>query len=165
MMILLIQKLGGVPLFSGFMYSAIGSYVIQAWRLFNMKVIHNPPFYLAIFISILIYVNFFTHHFIGDYRWYISCFLLGIYARSVIYFKPYDRWRSMPLILSFILVGFFIWLAENINTIFGIWSYPNQLGAWSMVHIGKWSSWSLTIAMTFTITLHLKDVKSRIHVA
>lgn len=158
-------KIGGVPLFAGFMYSAIGSYVIQAWRLFNMRVIHHPPYHLAIFVSILIYVNFFTHHFIGDYRWYITCFLLGLYARSIIYFTPYDKERKMPLLLSFVLVGFFIWLAENLNTLFGIWVYPNQLGAWSTVHIGKWSSWSLIIVMTFTITLYLKNIKSRIHIA
>ncbi|MDT0497482.1 DUF817 family protein [Algiphilus sp. W345] len=29
-------KLMGVPLFSGFMYAAVGSYMIQAWRLLNL---------------------------------------------------------------------------------------------------------------------------------
>lgn len=158
-------KLCGVPLFSGFMYAAIGSYIIQAWRLFSMRVQYHPPYYLAIFASVLIYINFFTHHIFGDYRWYITCFLLGIYARSIIYFTPYDKERNMPLLLSFILVGFFIWLAENINTFLGIWTYPNQLGAWSLVHIGKWSSWSMLIVMTFTITLYLKNIKSKIHIA
>ena len=52
--------------------------------------------------------------------------------------------------------AFFIWLAENISTFFGIWRYPNQLGAWSAVHVGKWSSWSLLVVMTFTIVANLK---------
>lgn len=70
----------------------------------------------------------------------------------------------MPLLLSFILIGFVVWLAENISTFFGIWKYPNQLGAWSVVHIGKWSSWSLLVIMTFSIVSHLKHIKTRISV-
>lgn len=80
-------------------------------------------------------------------------------------FTPYDRERKMPLLLAFVLIGFFIWLAENISTFFGIWKYPNQLGAWSAVHVGKWSSWALLVIMTFTITTYLKDIKRRIHIA
>ncbi len=37
-------KLWGVPLFSGFMYASVGSYIIQAWRLFDLKIIHHPPY-------------------------------------------------------------------------------------------------------------------------
>jgi uncharacterized membrane protein YoaT (DUF817 family) len=157
-------KLFGVPLFSGFMYAAIGSYIIQAWRLLELRVVHHPPYWMAGAIALLIYVNFFTHHYLGDYRWYITACALGLYARSVVIFRPLDRERTMPLLLSFVLIGFFVWLAENISTFFGIWKYPNQLGAWSAVHVGKWSSWSLLIVMTFTIVANLKHVKERIHV-
>ena len=158
-------KLLGVPLFSGFMYAAVGSYIIQAWRLLDLRVRHHPPYWMATLIAVLIYANFFTHHYIGDYRWYLAACALGLYARSSVVFRPLDRERSMPLLLSFILIGFFIWLAENISTFFGIWRYPNQLGAWSAVHVGKWSSWSLLVIMTFTIVANLKHVKQRIHVA
>lgn len=158
------SKLFGVPLFSGFMYAAIGSYIIQAWRLLELRVVHHPPYWMASVVALLIYANFFTHHYIGDYRWYIAACSLGLYARSTVIFRPLDRDRKMPLLLSFVLIGFFIWLAENISTFFGIWKYPNQLGAWSAVHVGKWSSWSLLIIMTFTIVANLKHVKERIHV-
>ncbi|OQA33517.1 MAG: hypothetical protein BWY57_01133 [Betaproteobacteria bacterium ADurb.Bin341] len=157
-------KLFGVPLFSGFMYAAVGSYIIQAWRLFDLRIRHHPPYWMAILIALLIYANFFTHHFIGDYRWYIAACALGLYARAHVVFRSYDRERNMPLLLSFVLIGFFIWLAENISTFFGIWKYPNQLGAWSTVHIGKWSSWSLLVIMTFTIVANLKHIRQRIHV-
>lgn len=157
-------KVWGVPLFSGFMYAAVGSYIIQAWRLMALRVIHHPPYWMAGLIAILIYTNFFTHHYIGDYRWYIAACALGLYARSVVLFRPYDRERSIPLLLAFILIGFFIWLAENISTFFSIWNYPNQVGAWSVVHIGKWSSWSLLVMMTFTIVANLKHVKQRIYI-
>lgn len=157
-------KVLGVPLFSGFMYAAVGSYMIQAWRLFDLRILHHPPYWMAVTVAVLIYANFFTHHFIGDYRWYLAACALGLYARTVVVFRPYDRDRRMPLLLAFVLIGFFIWLAENISTFYGIWQYPNQLGAWSVVHVGKWSSWSLLVIMTFTIIAGLKHIKSRIHV-
>ncbi|MEQ1516456.1 MAG: DUF817 family protein, partial [Usitatibacteraceae bacterium] len=56
-------KVFGVPLFSGFMYAAVGSYIIQAWRLFDLRVKHHPPYWMAILIAVLIYANFFTHHY------------------------------------------------------------------------------------------------------
>jgi uncharacterized membrane protein YoaT (DUF817 family) len=157
-------KLFGVPLFSGFMYAAIGSYITQAWRLLDLRIKHHPPYWMAGLMAVAIYANFFTHHYIGDYRWYIVACTLGLYARSTVVFRPYDRDRRMPLLLSFILIGFFIWLAENISTFFGIWRYPNQLGAWSAVHIGKWSSWSLLVIMIFTIVANLKHIKKHVHI-
>lgn len=158
-------KLFGVPLFTGFMYAAVGSYMIQAWRLFDLKIRSHPPYGLSAIVASLIYFNFFTHHYIGDYRWYLAGFALGLYARTVVGFTPYDTQRKMPLLLAFGLIGFFIWLAENIGTFAGIWRYPNQLGAWSMVHIGKWSSWSLLVIMTFTIVANLKHIKASIAVS
>ncbi|XUY27787.1 DUF817 domain-containing protein [Agrobacterium sp. rho-8.1] len=157
-------KVLGVPLFSGFMYAAVGSYVIQAWRLLDVRIKHHPTYWMATLMGIAIYLNFFTHHYIGDYRWYIAACAIGLYARATVIYRPYDRDRKMPLLLSFILIGFFVWLAENISTFFGIWKYPNQLGAWSVVHVGKWSSWSLLVIMTFSIVSHLKHIKSRISV-
>ena len=158
------SKVLGVPLFSGFMYAAVGSYIIQAWRLLDLRVQHHPPYWMATLIALLIYANFFTHHFIGDYRWYIAACAVGLYARTAVVFRPFDRERTMPLLLAFVLIGFFIWLAENLSTFYGVWIYPNQLGAWSAVHVGKWSSWSLLVVMTFTIVANLKHIKARIHV-
>lgn len=157
-------KVLGVPLFSGFMYAAVGSYIIQAWRLLNLRVVHHPPYWMAGLIATAIYLNFFTHHYIGDYRWYLAAAALGLYARSQIVFRPHMRDRRMPLPLALILVGFFIWLAENIGTFFGLWAYPHQLGAWAAVHVSKWSAWSLLVLMSFTIVTNLKHVKATVHV-
>ena len=54
-------KIGGVPLFAGFMYmyAAVGSYIIQAWRLFNIKIKSHPPYWLSTLCALAIYVNFF----------------------------------------------------------------------------------------------------------
>lgn len=133
-------KLLGVPLFSGFMYAAVGSYIIQAWRFFDLQVKHHPPYWMATLIAATIYINFFTHHYIGDYRWYVAACALGLYARATVIFRPLDKERTMPLLVSFLLIGFFIWIAENISTFFSVWRYPNQMGAWATVHVGKWSS-------------------------
>lgn len=159
-----LTKLWGVPLFSGFMYAAVGSYVIQAWRLFDLRVRHHPPYWMAWLVAIAIYTNFFAHHYMADCRWYIACCTLGLYARTTVLFRPLRKVRRMPLLLSFILIGFFIWLAENIGTFYGVWRYPNQLGAWATVHLGKWSSWSLMVIMTFTLVANLKHIKAHIHV-
>lgn len=157
-------KLFGVLLFSGFMYAAVGSYIIQAWRLLDLRIVHHPPYWMAAVVALLVYINFFTHHYIGDYRWYIACYAVGLYARTVVIFRPLDRDRKMPLLLGFVLIGFFIWLAENISTLFGVWKYPEQMGAWSVVHLGKWSSWSLLVIMTFTLVANLKHIKARVHI-
>jgi uncharacterized membrane protein YoaT (DUF817 family) len=154
----------GVPLFSGFMYAAVGSYIIQAWRLLDLRVEHHPPYWMAGAIATAIYLNFFSHHFIGDYRWYLAAAAIGLYARAKIVFRPLDRDRRMPLSLGLVLVGFFIWLAENIGTFFGLWAYPHQLGAWATVHMSKWSAWSLLVLMSFTIVTNLKHIKATVHV-
>ncbi|MDB5959316.1 MAG: hypothetical protein JWP59_610 [Massilia sp.] len=159
-----LTKIAGVPLFAGFMYASVGSYMVQAWRLFDLRVRHHPSYWAATTIAILIYVNFFTHHYIGDYRWYLAAVALGLYSRTTVIYRPLDRDRQMPLLLAFVLIGFFIWLAENISTFVGVWRYPNQLGAWSLVHFSKWSSWSLLVIMTFTIVASLKHIKAKIHV-
>lgn len=157
-------KVWGVPLFSGFMYASVGSYIIQAWRLFDLKIIHHPPYWMATTIALALYANFFTHHFIGDYRWYLAACALGLYARSSVTFRPYRYELRMPLVLGLILIGFFIWLAENFGTFFGLWAYPHQVGAWARVHVSKWSAWTLLVLMSFTIVANLKHIKARIHV-
>ena len=146
------------------MYAAVGSYIIQAWRLFDLRVEHHPPYWMAGLIATAIYLNFFTHHFIGDYRWYLGAAALGLYARARVVFRPHLQDRRMPLPLAMVLIGFFIWLAENIGTFFGLWAYPHQLGAWAAVHVTKWSAWSLLVLMSFTIITNLKHVKATVQV-
>ena len=119
---------------------------------------------MATVVAILIYANFFSHHFIPDFRWYLAALSMGLYARATVVFRPLDVDRKMPLLLSFVLIGFFVWLAENLSTFFNVWQYPNQVGAWAVVHVGKWTSWSLLVIMTFTIVAHLKHIKESISV-
>ncbi|WKB51164.1 DUF817 domain-containing protein [Eleftheria terrae] len=158
-------KLWGVPLFSGFMYAAVGSYIMQAWRVLHLRIERHPPYWMTTVLALALYANLFTHHYIGDFRWYLAAVAVGLYARCTVVFTPLDRERRMPLLLGFLLVGFFIWLAENLGTFFGLWRYPHQVGAWATVHWGKWTAWAMLTLMCFTIVGSLKHVKARIQFA
>lgn len=55
-------RIAGVPLFSGFLYSAVGSYIARCWRLFDFRFSNYPDARWTWLLALLIYVNFFTHH-------------------------------------------------------------------------------------------------------
>jgi len=153
------SKLFGAPLYAGFMHAAVASYVVQSWRLLDLKLENYPPYSLSLPIAALIYLNFFTHHFIGDFRWCLCLALLFVFRKTRVYFTPGNHEYKMPLLCSFLLIGFFIWIAENISTFFGAWVYPNQSDFWQHVHIGKISSWSLLVVITIIIVADLKHIK------
>eukprot|EP01037_Dinobryon_pediforme_P007446 gene7446-7510_t len=131
-------KIGGVPLYSGFMYASVASYMCQAWRRFDLGLTDWPKRKLTVVIGLLIYVNFFTNHFIPDIRAY-----------------------RMPVILSFMLIGFFIWLAENVATRLGAWKYAYQHSNWTMVNYQKISSWGFLVIVSYIIIAELKLLKTR----
>ncbi|MCY9423393.1 DUF817 family protein, partial [Bacillus paralicheniformis] len=59
------------------------------------------------------------HHYWIDVRFWLSGLVVIVFWKSwVIYEVNGIRYR-MPLALSFVLIGFFIWIAENIATFFG----------------------------------------------
>ncbi len=155
------SKFFGVPLYSGFMYASVASFLCQAWRRLKVELIKWPPFWAVVPLAAAIYLNFFTHHYFVDLRWWLSGLVIVIFWKSwVVYMVDRIRYR-MPLSLSFVLIGFFIWIAENIATFFGAWQYPNQREAWSLVHFGKVSSWLLLVIVSFLIVATLKQVKGK----
>lgn len=156
------SKVLGVPLYSGFMYASVASYICQSWRRLDLHILNWPTPFFAYSISLLIYMNFFTHHYLYDLRWILKALLFVIFFRTAVTYKLNEKVFKMPLILSFFLIGFFIWIAENIVTFFGAWQYPNQEQAWSLVPIGKISSWFLLVIISIIIVAQLKQVKSRI---
>ncbi len=154
-----LTKLGTVPLYSGFMYAAVASYMCQSWRIMRLRLTGYPPHTLSLLLSAAIYANFFTHHWIGDFRWWLVAAVLGLFLRTRVHFTVTAQERSMPLVLSFVLIGFFVWVAENMATFFGAWVYPNQQHAWSLVSAGKISSWALLVIVTFILVADLKHVR------
>jgi uncharacterized membrane protein YoaT (DUF817 family) len=156
------SKFLGVPLYSGFMYASVASYLCQAWRRLDVNLVNWPPFLAVAPLAAAIYLNFFTHHYWMDVRWVLSGLVMLVFWRAwVTYEVNHVRYR-MPLVVSFVLIGFFIWIAENIATFFGAWEYPNQTEAWSLVHLGKVSSWLLLVIVSFLIVATLKLYKKKL---
>nr|WP_245339237.1 DUF817 domain-containing protein [Paenibacillus shirakamiensis] len=152
-------KIWGVPLYSGFMYASVASYICQAWRRLHLSMTGWPPSFWPWLIGIAIYANFFTHHYIGDYRYVLIAVLIIVFARTQVHYQLEESSFRMPMVLGFFLVGFFIWIAENISTLLGAWRYPNQTAAWAMVHLGKITSWFLLVVISIIIVAQLKHIK------
>lgn len=146
-----IFRIGGVPLFSGFMYACVGSYLSRVWRLFDFRFTRHPPLWAAALLSIGIYINFFSHHYMPDMRIGLIAVTAVLFARCFVYFKVWHEHRRMPLLLGFFLVALFIWFAENIATAGGAWVYPNQADGWQMVSLAKLSSWFLLMIVSYTM--------------
>ena len=144
-------RIGGVPLFSGFMYAAIGSYIARAWRLFDIKFESYPPLWGPWLLAVLSYVNFFSHHYMIDLRWGLFVFSVVLFARRNFLFTPDQKPRRMPMLLGFFLVALFIWFAENVGTFTATWVYPNQAEHWRMVSPAKLGSWYLLMMLSFVL--------------
>lgn len=157
-------KIAGVPLYSGFMYASVASYICQAWKRFELHMNHWPKSAWAWVVALSIYANFFTHHFIYDFRWIISVSLLFVFGKTWVSFKISDQYFKMPMVLAYFLIGFFIWVAENISTYLGAWQYPNQSQQWHLVHIGKISSWFLLVIISVIIVVNLKHLKYKLKI-
>ena len=144
-------RIAGVPLFSGFLYSAIGSYIARCWRLFDFRFSNYPDPRWTWALALLVYVNFFTHHYVIDLRYALFVLAAAIYGRTIIHFTVDRVPRRMPLLLGFFLVSLFIWIAENIGSFSAVWLYPHQLRAWSPVTFGKLGSWFLLMIISFVL--------------
>lgn len=155
-----LSKFLGVPLYSGFMYSSVASYICQSWRRFDLKLNYWPEHFITYPLIGMIYLNFFTHHFILDLRWMIILSLFIFFRKTFVEFQVKNKVYKMPVIISFLLIVFFIWIAENISTFLGAWKYPNQKANWQIVHIGKISSWFLLVIISIIIVANLKHLKS-----
>ena len=153
-------RIGGVPLFSGFMYACIGSYIARAWRLFEFRFTHWPPAWAPWALAVLSYANFFTHHWWPDIRLGLFAFSALIWRRTWIVFTPDRTPRRMPLLLGLVLVALFIWFAENLGTFAGAWAYPSQKHGWSMVPIEKMGAWYLLMILSFVLVTMVSRVRA-----
>lgn len=140
-----------VPLFSGFMYSAIGSFIFQAWRLLDLKFTAYPPFWQTIVIAALIYLNFFTHHFLPDIRYVLLGAIVGITRNTKVYFRFKTTRRSMHVLLGLLLTWWAIRVAENIATYYAVRVYPEQLAGRHLVSPQKIISWFLLFIVSFVV--------------
>ncbi|MNE29701.1 hypothetical protein D3C80_1231920 [compost metagenome] len=156
-------KLFGVPLYSGFMYASVASFMCQIWRRLRMDMTGWPGLAPSMLLGGAIYLNFFTHHFIPDFRWWLTGLVCIVFWKTWIIYRVRAATYRMPLTLAFLIVGLFIWLAENIATFFNAWKYPDQHQAWQLVSFSKISSWFLLVIISVIIVAQLKYVKASRH--
>lgn len=146
-----VLRIGDVPLFTGFMYACVGSYIARIWRLFDITFIRYPPFWSAHILAVLIYMNFFTHHYVTDMRLGLFALSALLFGRTWFVFTPDRVQRRMPMLLGLMLVALFIWLAENLGTAAGAWIYPSQREGWHIVPIEKLGAWYLLMTISFVL--------------
>jgi uncharacterized membrane protein YoaT (DUF817 family) len=157
-----IATIGSVPLYSGFMYAAVGSYVCQAWRRLHLRITGYRPWATAV-VAALIYLNFFTSHVATDVRAVLAVALLVVTRRTWVHFTVGLRRYAMPLALSFVLIGFFLWAAENGATFLRAWQYPSQESVWTLVHAAKLGSWSLLVVVSIVLVAAVKAFEGQLY--
>lgn len=146
-------EIGGVPLFSGFMYGCVGSFMARVIRIFHMQFAPYPPFWMTVLLASAIYANFFAHHYLPDLRLGLFIATVAVFWRTRIWFFPAEHPYWMPLPLAAFLSAVFLWIAENVGTLTRTWAYAGQ-GHFDLVSFGKLGSWYLLLYVSFvTVTL------------
>ena len=143
--------LGTVPLFSGFLYSAIGSYISRAFVFLKLSYERFPAYSHLWILAALIYLNFFTHHFFYDIRYLLFAYIFIIFFRTKVHFQVYQKRRTIPFLVTVVLTALFVWIAENIGTLTHIWLYPSQIEYWHLVSFSKIGSWFLLLVLSFAL--------------
>ena len=146
-----VLRIGAVPLFTGFMYAAVGSYLARVWRIFDFRFDRFPPLWIQGVLAAAIYVNFFAHHWLPDVRLALFAGTVVVYGPCLVRFRPDRHHRPMPLVVGFLLVALFIWFAENIGTFARAWAYPGQEDGWHPVSLSKLGSWYLLMIISFVL--------------
>lgn len=150
-------KILNAPLYAGFMYSSVGSYIYRASKELKLKWHHWPAKIGVILISAGIYLNFFTHHFFYDYRYLIILGVFIFFRNTFVEFELNNRLFTMNARLSFLLIGIAMWVGENIASFLGAWVYPNQAKTWHLVHLGKITSWGLLIILSIALVYYAQQ--------
>lgn len=153
-------RIGDVPLFSGFMYAAVGSYIARIWRIFAIRPIDYPPKWQPVALAVAIYINFFSHHFVPDARLALFALAVLIFRRTWFEYRPFRAPRRMPILLGFVLVALFIWIAENVATFSNAWLYPHQVSGWVLVPLSKLGAWLLLMIISFVLVASLHDMEN-----
>lgn len=145
----------GVPLFSGFMYGAVGSYMVRVVRLFDLHFDRWPRQWLLVVVAAGIYANFFGHHFVWDARYVLLALVVVLFARTTMHVRVHRATLRMPVLLAMALVAVFIWLAEDVATWAGAWAYPDQAAGWEPVAPTKIVAWLLLMVISVALVAWL----------
>jgi len=144
-------RIGGVPLFTGFMYASVGSFIARTWRLFDFRFTRHPPLWMVQALALGVYANFFLDHFHLDLRIALFVAAFAMFGRTWIHYRVWRVYRRMPLLLANFLTAAFVWAAENIGTFTHAWIYPGQADGWKLVGFSKFSSWYLLLVISYAL--------------
>jgi len=144
-----------VPLFAGFMYSAVGSFFARSLRLYQVSFLNLPHFINMLSLAILSYINFMSKFFILDFRNLLFIWSIVIFWKTKIRFELKQHHFQIPMLPVLLILAFIIWIAENISTFYKIWLYPSQVDAWHMVGWGKLGSWYLLLLLSLVLVLKI----------
>ena len=144
-----LTKVWRVPLYSGFMYASVASYMLGARSELGLRVVAMPPRWTLALALGAIYANFLLARVFGDVRWPLVVGLVLLLYRVRVEFAWGEGRARMPLVLSLALIGGFVFLAENLCTALGAWVYPHQALGWRPVEAGKIVSWGLMSTVAF----------------
>ena len=157
-------KILTVPLFAGFMYSAVGSFFARSLRVFDVTFTALPSFTAMLSLAVLSYINFMSKFFIPDYRYVLFVWSAVIFWKTKIRFCLTRHQFSLPMLPVLLILAFIIWVAENISTFYQIWLYPSQIDAWHMVGWGKLGSWYLLLLLSLVLVMKIlgnRDAEGR----
>jgi len=148
-----------VPLYSGFMYSAVWSFIFKGREELNIRFTNFPWMKRNVPIATLIYINFISHHFIPDFRWLLLFVSWCVSRRTKVRLTLEKKEYQLPVGLGLFLVGICIRVAENVATFLGARAYPNQMEWRAMVDLHKIISWRLLFIVSFVIVACYKQRK------
>ena len=148
-------KILTVPLFAGFMYSAVGSFFARSLRLYQVSFEKLPGFGNMLTLALLSYINFMSKFFVPDIRVILFVWSVVIFWKTKIKFQLQHHQVQLPMLPILMLLAFIIWIAENISTFYKIWLYPSQVDAWHMVGWGKLGSWYLLLLLSLVLVLKI----------
>ncbi len=157
-----IFRIANVPLFAGFMYSAVGSFLARGLRLFHASFRNLPSLGWLGLLAVLSYANFFTKFFIPDIRNILFVASVILFWKTRLFFQINGQNSSqvlnskqyqLPFLPLLLFLAFLVWLAENIATFANIWRYPSQANLWHMVGWGKLGSWYLLLTLSLVLVL------------
>ncbi len=148
--------IGPVPLFAGFMYGSVASYMCLAWRLLGLRASDWPKPASTAIIGVMIYAQFYFNAWPVWVRLAMLGVVLWQFRRAVVHFTGIgERWQ-MPMSVAFVLIGSMIYVAENIATFFGAWAYPEQVASWTPVSPMKLVAWILLMTVSLIIVAEYK---------
>ena len=148
-------KILTVPLFAGFMYSAVGSFFARSLRLYRVSFENLPRFANMLSLAVFSYINFMSKFFIPDYRNLLFVWSVVIFWKTKSHFEVQQYKLKLPMLPILVVLAFMIWVAENISTFYKIWLYPSQVDAWHMVGWGKLGSWYLLLLLSLVLVLKI----------